>query len=133
MEYISIPIIAALVGYVTNYVGVNMLFYPIKWRGIPIKRWLNQPYGLVGWQGIVPAKRIKMAGNIVDVTLSQLLTISEVFGRLEPHRIADALAGSVRGVVFGGLMPQAVVRVYLKVRVLSVCSLGLLPIYCCLP
>ena len=34
--YLTIPIVAALVGYITNYVGVKMLFYPIKWTGIPI-------------------------------------------------------------------------------------------------
>lgn len=32
-QYISIPIVAALVGYITNYLGVAMLFYPIEWRG----------------------------------------------------------------------------------------------------
>ena len=32
LQYVSIPIIAGAVGNVTNYVGVNMLFYPIDWR-----------------------------------------------------------------------------------------------------
>lgn len=37
LQFLSIPVIAAIVGYVTNYVGVNMLFYPIAWKGIPVK------------------------------------------------------------------------------------------------
>ena len=32
-QYVSIPVAAAVVGYVTNYAGVNMLFYPIEWTG----------------------------------------------------------------------------------------------------
>lgn len=32
-QYLSIPIVAATVGYITNYLGVMMLFYPIQWRG----------------------------------------------------------------------------------------------------
>ena len=80
--YVSIPIVAALVGYITNYVGVKMLFYPIKWRGIPLYRWENQPLGLIGWQGIVPAKRFAMATKMVDVTIARLISVPEVCGGL---------------------------------------------------
>lgn len=57
--------VAGIVGYVTNYVGVSMLFYPITWTGIPVRRWPNQPLGMFGWQGIVPAKRFAMANKLV--------------------------------------------------------------------
>jgi uncharacterized membrane protein YheB (UPF0754 family) len=91
--YISSPIVAALVGWVTNYVGVKMLFYPIEWRGVwPLMRWEGQPLGFFGWQGIVPAKRFAMAGRMVDVTISRLLSVAEVFGRLEPKNLAHLLA-----------------------------------------
>ena len=33
-----------------------MIFYPLEYGGVPLKRWPNQPLGLIGWQGIVPAK-----------------------------------------------------------------------------
>lgn len=59
--YVSIPIVAGLVGYITNYIGIKMLFYPINWCGVPLMTWPEQPFGLFGWQGIVPAKRLKMA------------------------------------------------------------------------
>ena len=52
--YLTIPIVAALVGYITNWLGVKMLFYPIEWRGIPLKRWPMQPLGLLGWQVRIP-------------------------------------------------------------------------------
>lgn len=47
--YISIPIVAGLVGYITNYIGIKMLFYPINWTGIPLMTWPGQPFGLFGW------------------------------------------------------------------------------------
>jgi hypothetical protein len=66
-QFVSIPVVAGLVGYITNWVGVKMLFYPIQWLGIPIYRVANQPLGLLGWQGIVPAKRSAMAAKLGDV------------------------------------------------------------------
>jgi uncharacterized membrane protein YheB (UPF0754 family) len=33
LKYLMIPIGAALVGYITNYVGVKMLFYPVNYFG----------------------------------------------------------------------------------------------------
>jgi hypothetical protein len=50
-KYLSIPLSAAIIGYITNWVGVKMLFYPISWKGIPIYRWSGQPLGILGWQG----------------------------------------------------------------------------------
>jgi len=113
--YLSIPIVAAIVGYVTNFVGVKMLFYPIEWQGIPLLRWPQQPLGLLGWQGIVPAKRIQMASKMVDVTISRLLKVSEVFNRLEPRRMAELLAPTLSQ--SGGIyrwIPGPLLRLYLR-------------------
>ena len=112
--YISIPIVAALVGYITNYVGVKMLFYPIKWRGIPLYRWENQPLGLIGWQGIVPAKRFAMATKMVDVTITRLISVPAVFGQLEPRMLARLLAPTVSKVIAYGLIPSPLVRLFLR-------------------
>ena len=113
-SYISIPIVAAMVGYITNYVGVKMLFYPIKWRGIPFYRWENQPLGLIGWQGIVPAKRRAMASKMVDVTISRLLSIPEVFSMLEPHKLAQLLSPTVATSVAHGLIPSPILKFFLR-------------------
>ena len=42
-------------------VAVEMIFYPIEYFGVALRRWVNQPLGVVGWQGIVPFKRVKFA------------------------------------------------------------------------
>jgi len=134
-QYLSIPIVAATVGYITNYLGVMMLFYPIQWRGrfntldhhptcnliihhhptlgIPLYRWSNQPFGLLGWQGVVPTKRFKMASTMVDVTISRLLKVSEVFGRLESKKLAAILSSTVKDVVCRGLLPIPILKFFL--------------------
>ena len=90
-----VPVIAAFVGWFTNYLAVKMIFYPIKWRGIPIKKVEGEPLGLIGWQGIVPAKAAKMTDSMVDVTINELLCMDEVIQRLDPERVADILLPEV--------------------------------------
>lgn len=38
----------------------QMLFYPIEYFGINLKRWEDTPYGVFGWQGVVPTKTGKV-------------------------------------------------------------------------
>ena len=52
LSLLSIPLISAIVGWLTNYLAVKMMFYPIEFVGI-------KPF--LGWQGLIPAKRRQMA------------------------------------------------------------------------
>lgn len=82
-KYLSMPVISAVVGYVTNVVAIRMMFYPIEFVGL----W--KPY--LGWQGIVPRKASKMTGISVDTITESLITEAEIFNRLDPARVADEL------------------------------------------
>ena len=82
-------------GWVTNKVAVEMIFYPIEYFGVALRRWVNQPLGVVGWQGIVPCKAGVMAERLVDMITTRLLDVQTVFRRLDPHRCADLLAPGV--------------------------------------
>ena len=93
--YLLIPLIAAFVGWLTNYLAVQMIFYPIKFRGIPIWRKDELPLGLIGWQGIVPCKTRVMSETMVNMVTTQLLDIEEVFRRLDPNVVADILSPEV--------------------------------------
>eukprot|EP00958_Prasinococcus_capsulatus_P022090 scaffold3068_cov401-Prasinococcus_capsulatus_cf.AAC.24 len=58
--FIVIPLMSGVVGFITNVVAVQMTFYPIKmW---PLSLWApkGSPIGILGWQGIIPAKADKM-------------------------------------------------------------------------
>ncbi|CAB9504329.1 expressed unknown protein [Seminavis robusta] len=107
--YSLIPFIAGIVGWVTNYLAVKMIFYPIKWRGIPL--WTARSSSLssldttthsqsddgigpalgLGWQGIVPAKTAKMSEAMVNATVKQLIKMEEIVQRLDPQVVADLL------------------------------------------
>jgi len=91
IEYASIPCVAAFVGITTNWMGVKMLFYPIEYVGVELQRWHNTPYGLFGWQGVVPTKTEIMAQRLVNIVTEKLLSLKEAFGRLDPDKLARLL------------------------------------------
>src|SRR5690554_22706 len=74
-QYLSIPVVAAFIGWSTNWLAVKMTFYPLNFIGIP-------PY--LGWQGIIPSKARKMAAISVDSTISKIGTVREVFEQIDP-------------------------------------------------
>ncbi|ONI78804.1 hypothetical protein ALI144C_28940 [Actinosynnema sp. ALI-1.44] len=82
LVYASMPVIAALIGYVTKVVAIRMMFRPIEFRGI-------RPF--FGWQGIVPRKAARMAAIACDTMTDRLITAGEVVRRLDPDRIAKEL------------------------------------------
>ncbi|HAU15763.1 MAG TPA: hypothetical protein DCS92_18740, partial [Gammaproteobacteria bacterium] len=67
-KYISIPFVAAVVGWSTNWLAIQLTFYPVNFFGIP--PWL-------GWQGIIPKRGKKMAGIVVENTLDKISTMQE--------------------------------------------------------
>lgn len=94
-KFTFIPFVAAFVGWFTNYLAVQMIFYPIQWRGINIKRIEGEPLGLFGWQGIIPAKTTKMSEAMVDVTINELLSMEKTIQKLDPDEVADILVPQV--------------------------------------
>jgi uncharacterized membrane protein YheB (UPF0754 family) len=90
--YLLIPLIAALVGWFTNYLAVQMIFYPINFVGVSLWRRPEVPLGLIGWQGIVPCKTKTMSLALVNMVTTELLTVTEAFGRLNPKILAEFLA-----------------------------------------
>ena len=69
-----------------------MLFYPIEYTGI--LQWYHDPtvpYGIVGWQGVVPCKTEKMASRLVHIVTERLLSVQEAFGRMEAEELANLL------------------------------------------
>ncbi|HEY2298571.1 MAG TPA: DUF445 domain-containing protein [Jatrophihabitans sp.] len=83
----SIPLVAALIGYVTKLVAIKMMFEPLEFRGI-------RPY--LGWQGIVPRRGARMASIAVETMTRDLISANEVLSRLDPNRIAQEIADPIR-------------------------------------
>lgn len=106
-DLITIPLFTGVIGYITNWTGVLMLFRPIGFRGVRLpglkilfpllpRRVQVLPLirydGRIGWQGIVPSRADKMASIAVDKGLAKLGSISDFYRELEPDRIAEHLA-----------------------------------------
>ncbi len=80
--YLSMPFVAALIGYVTKIVAIKMMFQPIEFIGI-------KP--IFGWQGIVPRKAATMASIACDTMTSRLIKPEDIFNKLDPDRIAKEI------------------------------------------
>src|ERR1700709_2203114 len=108
---ISIPLFTGIIGYITNWTGVLMLFKPLGFHGFRVpglrvlfpllpRRVQAVPLikydGRLGWQGIVPSRADKMASIAVDKGLAKLGSISDFYRELEPDTIAEHLAAAAQ-------------------------------------
>ena len=80
IKYASIPVVAGIVGWITNWVAIKLSFYPLEFVGV-------RP--VFGWQGIIPSKARKMAEICVDSTLSRIGTVSEIIDQMDPRTIGS--------------------------------------------
>jgi uncharacterized membrane protein YheB (UPF0754 family) len=107
VDLISVPLFTGVIGYITNWTGVLMLFKPLRFHGVrvpglkvlfPILPRRVQVLPLIrydggfGWQGIVPSRADKMASIAVDKGLLKLGSVGDFYRELEPDRIAEHLA-----------------------------------------
>lgn len=80
IKFASIPVIAGLVGWMTNWIAIKLTFSPLEFVGF-------KPF--LGWQGIIPSKARKMAEICVDSTLSRIGTVTEVIEQMDPNSIGE--------------------------------------------
>lgn len=81
--YTAIPFVAALIGYVTKRVAIEMMFRPLEFKGIKGT--------FLGWQGVVPQHGGRMAAIATDLLTQNLLDIKDVFARIDPDRITKEI------------------------------------------
>jgi hypothetical protein len=86
LKELTIPLFTGAIGYLTNWTGVWMLFWPIRFAGIRVPglsrlapllpRRVQQIPGVmqggVGWQGIIPSRAAKMGSIAVDKGIAKL-------------------------------------------------------------
>ena len=90
--YASMPLIAALIGYVTKIVAIEMLYRPMKFIGI----------GPIGWQGLVPRRAGKVAAVTIRLLTENLLRAEDLLARVDGadavHQLRVPLGHAVDGV-----------------------------------
>jgi uncharacterized membrane protein YheB (UPF0754 family) len=111
ISLISVPLFTGAIGYVTNWSGVWMLFYPVHFKGFRmpglsaiatfLPRKIQQipgvMHGGVGWQGIIPSRAAKMGSIAVDKGIAKVGSVGDFYQQLEPERIAEQILVSARG------------------------------------
>ena len=110
LALITVPFVTGAIGYLTNWTGVLMLFYPVHFKGLRAG-WLQRaarmmPYkirqipglmiGGIGWQGIVPSRAAKMGSLAVDSGIAKLGTPKEFFNQLDPEKLAHQIVVKTR-------------------------------------
>jgi uncharacterized membrane protein YheB (UPF0754 family) len=111
LSLITIPLFTGAIGYVTNWSGVIMLFYPVRFAGVRVPglaalatvlpRKIAQipgiAHGGLGWQGIIPSRAAKMGSIAVDKGIAKLGSPADFYEQLEPERIAEHILTTARG------------------------------------
>jgi uncharacterized membrane protein YheB (UPF0754 family) len=80
--YVTMPFIAALIGYVTKRVAIEMMFRPLEFVGV-------KPF--LGWQGVLPANAERMAATATEMLTTNLVDPKEIFARLDPAQVAKEI------------------------------------------
>ncbi|MBR1725538.1 MAG: DUF445 family protein, partial [Muribaculaceae bacterium] len=88
LEYLSGPVVGAVIGYITNDIAIRMLFRP------------RQPKHIFGWHvpftpGIIPKEKNRIAGAI-GTSISENLMNRDV---LERNLLSDEMIAKVRQAV----------------------------------
>ncbi len=105
---ISLPLIGAIIGWVTNWLAVKLLFRPYR------------PVSLLGYrlQGVIPKRRKEIAKSIGQVVDSELLSIDDLFETIKSKEVLDrislAAADSIRAKIiqkFPAYVPMSLKRV----------------------
>jgi hypothetical protein len=110
LALITVPLFTGVIGYVTNWTGVLMLFYPVHFRGYRsrtlrslaklLPRKVQQIPGVmlggIGWQGIVPSRAAKMGSLAVDAGLAKLGTPGEYWEQFNAEAMSTQIVESTR-------------------------------------
>jgi uncharacterized membrane protein YheB (UPF0754 family) len=111
ISLITVPFFTGAIGYVTNWTGVWMLFWPVHFKGVRLPglaplanllpRRVQQIPGVmqggVGWQGIIPSRAAKMGSIAVDKGIAKLGSTSEFYKQMDQERLVEHVLASMRG------------------------------------
>lgn len=90
-KFFIMPFMSGIVGWATNVLALQMTFYPIEFLGVQLYRPKEQPWGLFGWQGIIPTKAEKMARICTKLMMTRLLNLKVIFNRLDPEKFYQTM------------------------------------------
>ena len=84
-DLISLPVVAALIGWGTNVIAIRMLFWPRK------------PIYILGWQflGVLPKRKLELARSIAEVLNDEILPMDELLAAANTPAVREKVAGLI--------------------------------------
>ncbi|MFZ5641240.1 MAG: DUF445 domain-containing protein [Bacillota bacterium] len=93
-----IPVISALIGWLTNIVAIRMLFRPYR----PVKI----PFINYALQGVFPKRQPELAKNLGRVVEEQLLCAEDVVCHVSSQGVIDNLSISAKEIIKGRIVEK---------------------------
>lgn len=111
---ILIPPITGIIGYMTNWVAIRLMFHPVEFWGVEVPgmdqvvgflpRKIQQIPGVmegkIGWQGIVPSRAAKMGSIAYDNSVEKVATQQEFYQQLDPESVSNYVVSRGKQDVF---------------------------------
>lgn len=88
---ISMPFIGALIGWLTNYLAVRMLFRPLRPVRIPLIH--------LTVQGLIPRRKVELSRSIGEIVQRELVTPEDIVGLLAPSGAGDDMIAKISRVI----------------------------------
>ena len=104
ISFIATPLVAGVVGYITNKIAIKMLFRPYE------PKWYT-----LGWQGIVPKTRPKLANKISEIVGQKLLAHDDFLYAIENNQIKQ----SINDIILHKLEELSTKDIYAIIRLMS--------------
>lgn len=84
-DLISLPVVAALIGWGTNVIAIRMLFWPRK------------PINILGWRflGVLPKRKLELARSIAEVLNDEILPMDELLAAANTPAVREKVAGLI--------------------------------------
>jgi uncharacterized membrane protein YheB (UPF0754 family) len=107
---VVLPFITGIIGYITNWFAIRLLFYPTDFVGVRvpglkelaptvphrIKQIPGIVEGRVGWQGIIPSRSARMGTIAAERGVAQIADEQQFYEQFDPDRIATHIVTSSR-------------------------------------
>lgn len=81
VKAILLILIGALIGWITNYIAIKMLFRPYK----PIN------FGLFKIQGLIPKRRHQIGESIAETVQNELISVEDIVDKLENSNMDEEM------------------------------------------
>lgn len=85
LKFILLPLLGALIGYITNVVAIKMLFWPRR----PVNLLLFKLHGLL------PKRKAELANSLGKLVEGQLLSVDDLFDKINTPEVRQIISQQI--------------------------------------